>query len=466
MNDTISAISTPRGEGGIGIVRMSGASSLSITKKIFQPNRKQTNIDKIKTHSIIYGHIIDPKTNERIDEVLLTIMLSPKTYTKENIVEINCHGGSIPLSKVLELTLKMGARLAEPGEFTKRAFLNGRIDLAQAEAVADIIRAKTDLSLKVAINQLEGHLSHKINQIQTDLISLLASVEASIDFPDEDLDFLKSDEILGQINSIYGKLDLIMETADEGRIITEGIKGVIVGRPNVGKSSLFNALLKEDRAIVTAIPGTTRDAIEEFVNLDGVPLKLTDTAGIRETQDIIEVESIDRTKAHLDQADLILMVLDGSEMLTDDDKHLISLVRDKRTIIIINKVDLPQTIDKDDFSGQNELAKLADDMPIVHVSALDEYGFQQLKTVIRDTVLHKESVQTDPIFVTKIWQKDAIRRAMESLVFAQESTKSTMSPELIAVDLRGALKGLGEITGETASEDILDQIFSKFCIGK
>ena len=460
MNDTISAISTPRGEGGIGIVRMSGASSLSIIKKIFQPNRKQTNIEKIKTHSIIYGHIIDPETNELIDEVLLTIMLSPKTYTKEDIVEINCHGGSIPISKVLELTLKMGARLAEPGEFTKRAFLNGRIDLAQAEAVADIIRAKTDLSLKVAINQLEGHLSHKINQIQTDLVSLLASVEASIDFPDEDLDFLKSDEILDQISDIYRKLDLIMATADEGRIITEGIKGVIVGRPNVGKSSLFNALLREDRAIVTAIPGTTRDAIEEFVNLDGIPLKLTDTAGIRETEDVIEVESIDRTKAHLDQADLILMVLDSSETLTEDDRHLISLVRDKRTIIVINKVDLPQSLDDD------ELVKLADDMPTVYVSAIDELGFQQLKAVIRDTVLHKESVQTDPIFVTKIWQKDAIRRAMESLIFAQESAKSSMSPELIAVDLRGALKNLGEITGETTSEDILDQIFSRFCIGK
>ena len=431
MNDTISAISTPRGEGGIGIVRMSGASSLSIIKKIFQPNRKQTNIE-IKTHSIIYGHIIDPDTNEHIDEVLLTIMLSPKTYTKEDIVEINCHGGSIPISKVLELTLKMGARLAEPGEFTKRAFLNGRIDLAQAEAVADIIRAKTDLSLKVAINQLEGHLSHKINQIQTDLVSLLASVEASIDFPDEDLDFLKSNEILDQIGDIYGKLNSIMATADEGRIITEGIKGVIVGRPNVGKSSLFNALLKEDRAIVTAIPGTTRDAIEEFVNLDGVPLKLTDTAGIRETEDVIEVESIDRTKAHLDQADLILMVLDSSEILTEDDRHLVSLVRDKRTIIVINKVDLPQSLDGD------ELGKLADNMPIVYVSAIDELGFQQLKAVIRDVVLHKESVQTDPIFVTKIWQKDAIRRAIESLAFAQES--ADMSPELIAVDLRGRIK--------------------------
>lgn len=460
MNDTISAISTPRGEGGIGIVRMSGPSSLSIIKKIFTPNRKNIDIDKVKSHSLIYGHIIDPETGEHIDEVLVTIMFSPRTYTKEDIVEINCHGGNVPLSKILELTLKMGARLAEPGEFTKRAFLNGRIDLSQAEAVADIIRAKTDLSLKIAINQLEGHLSKKIKQIQDDLIGLLASVEVAIDFPDEDLDFLKPEEITEQIDQIYKKLDSIMSTADEGRIITEGIKGVIVGRPNVGKSSLFNALLKEDRAIVTSIPGTTRDVIEEFVNLDGVPLKLTDTAGIRETDDIIEVISIDRTKAHLDQADLILMVLDGSEHLTDDDRHLISLVKDKKTIIVVNKIDLPQLLNKD------ELTMIIDDTPVVYVSALNDANLQQLKTFIHNIVLNKESVQTDPIFVTKIWQKDAIRRAMESLKLAMESAKSNMSEELIAVDLRGALKSLGEITGETASEDILDQIFSRFCIGK
>ncbi len=460
MNDTISAISTPRGEGGIGIVRMSGPSSLHIIKKIFSPSRKGIDIDKVKTHSIIYGHIIDPETGEHIDEVLVTIMLSPKTYTREDIVEINCHGGNVPLSKILELTLKMGARLAEPGEFTKRAFLNGRIDLSQAEAVADIIRAKTDLSLKIAVGQLEGRLSKKIKQIQNELINLLAFVEVAIDFPDEDLDFLKPEEIFSQINDIYEKLASIMSTADEGRIIAEGIKGVIVGRPNVGKSSLFNALLKEDRAIVTSIPGTTRDVIEEFVNLDGVPLKLTDTAGIRETDDIIEVISIDRTKAHLDQADLILMVIDGSEPLTDDDRHLISLVKDKKTIVVVNKIDLPQLLNKD------ELEMIVGDMPIAYVSALNDANLQQLKVFIHNTVLNKESVQTNPIFVTKVWQKDAIRRAMESLKLAMESVKSNMSEELIAVDLRGALKNLGEITGETASEDVLDQIFSKFCIGK
>ena len=388
------------------------------------------------------------------------MMLAPNTYTREDVAEINCHGGSIPLSKILELTLRMGARLADPGEFTKRAFLNGRIDLAQAEAVADIIRARTNLSLKVAIGQLEGRLSKKINQVRTDLISLLASVEVSIDFPDEELDFITSEDIIHQITDISDKLNIILSTAEDGRIITEGIKGVIVGKPNVGKSSLFNALLKEDRAIVTSIPGTTRDPIEEFVNLNGVPLKLTDTAGIHETDDVIEVESIDRTKAHLDQADMILMVLDGSDILTDDDRHLISLVADKRTIIVVNKTDLPQMLEKD------KLASIAPNTPIACVSTVDESGLHDLKSAIREMVLHRDSVQADPVFVTKVWQKNAIRKAMESLQYAQESIQVGMPTELIAVDLRGALNSLGEITGENASQEILDQIFARFCIGK
>jgi len=322
MNDTIVAISTPMGEGGIGIVRLSGPSSLPIIEKIFLPRHGQFQANQ--SHKIIYGHIVNPDTKEKVDEVLVNVMLEPKTYTRENVVEINSHGGSVPLRKILELTMKMGARLAEPGEFTKRAFLNGRIDLAQAEAVADIIRAKTDLSLKIAVSQLEGHLSKELGKISSKLLDLLASVEVSIDFPDEDLDFISYDEVNHQIKDIAGEISQILESADEGRLITEGIKGVIVGRPNVGKSSLFNALLREKRAIVTSIPGTTRDPIEEFINIGGIPLKLTDTAGIRETDNIIEIESIDRTMAYLDQADLIMLVLDNSEALTEDDKKIIS----------------------------------------------------------------------------------------------------------------------------------------------
>ena len=472
LSDTISAVSTPRGESGIGIVRLSGPSSLSIVERIFQPRRSQLNISEVETHTLTYGHIIDPETGDRVDEVLVSVMRAPRTYTREDVVEINCHGGSVPLSKVLELTLCMGARLAEPGEFTKRAFLNGRIDLAQAEAVADIIRAKTDLSLKVAVGQLEGRLSREINQIRSDLIDLLASVEVSIDFPDEDLDFLASEKIAERIGCALDRLESLLATADEGKVITEGLTGVIIGRPNVGKSSLFNALLKEERAIVTSIPGTTRDAIEEFVNLDGVPLKLTDTAGLhhpkcdaiakaQKANDVIEIESMERTRIHLDNADLLLLVIDGSEPLTADDRQLISLVSDRRAIIALNKIDLPQCLSSKDIRS---LAM--DTIPVAEVSATEGTGLHHLKSAIRDLAIHEAPASAEAVFVTKIRHKVALRSAKESLQYAMKSVQAGMPPELIAVDLRGSLKSLGEIVGETASEEILDQIFSKFCIGK
>jgi tRNA modification GTPase len=375
-------------------------------------------------------------------------------------VEINCHGGSVPLSKVLELTWSTGARLAEPGEFTRRAFLNGRIDLAQAEAVADIIRAKTDLSLKVAVKQLEGRLSQEIKQIRGDLIDLLAAVEASIDFPDEDLDFLTSEEITGRIRGILDGLESLLATADEGKVITEGLSGVIIGRPNVGKSSLFNALLKERRAIVTSIPGTTRDTIEEFVNLGGVPLKLIDTAGLRQAEDVIEIESMERTRVYLDNADLLLLVLDASETLTQDDRELVSLVKDRRAIVTLNKIDLPRRLSREDIQ------KLVLEQPVVEVSATKETGLERLKSTIRDLAVHGDPVSADAIFVTKTRHRTALRSAKESLQYAMQSAQERLPPELIAVDLRGGLKSLGEIVGETASAEILDRIFSQFCIGK
>ncbi len=417
MDDTIAAVSTPRGEGGIGIVRLSGPSSLSIVKGIFQPNRSQFDISKAETHTLTYGHIIDPGTGDQVDEVLVSVMRSPRTYTREDVVEINCHGGSVPLSKVLELTLQMGARLAEPGEFTRRAFLNGRIDLAQAEAVADIIRARTDLSLKVAVGQLEGRLSGEINRIRGDLIDLLASVEASIDFPDEDLDFLASEEVTGRIGVILDGLESLLATADQGKIITEGIRGVIIGRPNVGKSSLFNALLREERAIVTSIPGTTRDAIEEFINLDGVALKLTDTAGLRHADDVIEIESMERTRVHLDNADLLLLVLDGSEPLTDDDRGLISLIGERKAVVVLNKIDLPQNL------KAGEVQNLALDKPVIRISATEETGLDQLRSAIRDLVVHDTSTSADAVFVTKVRHKMALKSAVESLQYAMESAQ-------------------------------------------
>jgi len=460
VNDTISAVSTPRGEGGIGIVRLSGPSSLSILDRIFLPYNHQINVPGIVTHTLTYGHIVDPDTGNRLDEVLVAVMKAPRTYTREDVVEVNCHGGSVPLSKVLELTLRMGARLAEPGEFTRRAFLNGRIDLAQAEAVADIIRAKTDLSLKVAVSQLEGRLSEEINRIRDELIELLAAVEASIDFPSEELDFLRSEDIAKQIGAVLERLDSLLATADEGKVITEGLRGVIVGRPNVGKSSLFNALLKEKRAIVTSIPGTTRDTIEEFINLDGVPLKLTDTAGLRQADDVIEIESMERTRMHLDNADLLLLVMDASEPLTDDDKELLAMVRDNKTVIVLNKIDLPQ------YLRGEEIRKMTPDNPVVEISAVEETGLDRLRSAIRDLAIHKGTVSEEAVFVTRVRHKVALESAKESLQYALESAKKDMPPELIAVDLRGSLKNLGEVVGETASEEILDQIFSRFCIGK
>ena len=460
MNNTISAVSTPRGEGGIGIVRLNGSASIPIIKKIFKPRQRQFNVSNAKTHTLLYGHIVDPDTDEILDEVLVSIMLAPRTYTREDIVEINCHGGSVPISKVLELTLRMGARLAEPGEFTKRAFLNGRIDLAQAEAVADIIRAKTDLSLKVALNQLGGKFSEEINHIRAELIDLLASVEASIDFPDEDLEFISSENLVSNIQSLINKLDLLLSTADEGKIITEGLRGVIIGRPNVGKSSLFNALLREKRSIVTSIPGTTRDAIEEFINLKGIPLKLTDTAGIRHTDDVIEIESIERTRVYLDNADILILIIDASEPLTDDDKELISLTNNRKAILILNKIDLPQHL-KD-----QEIKTLVGDMPIVKISVVKETGLEQLKLVIHDMFIHDTGESSDAVFVTKARHKNALKNAKESLKYVMDSVIKNLPAELIAVDLRGSLKSLGEIFGETASEEILNQIFAKFCIGK
>jgi tRNA modification GTPase len=354
----------------------------------------------------------------------------------------------------------MGARLAEPGEFTRRAFLNGRIDLVQAEAVADIIRAKTDLSLKVAVSQLGGRLSREINQIRSCLIDLLAAVEASIDFPDEDLDLLTAEEVTERVEGILDRLEYLLATADEGKVITEGLRGVIIGRPNVGKSSLFNALLKEKRAIVTSIPGTTRDTIEEFINLDGVPLKLIDTAGLYQANDVIEVESMERTRTQLDSADLLLLVIDASAALTDDDKVLISLVSDRRAIIVLNKIDLPKRL------TSNEIHNLAMDRPIIEISATEETGLHLLKSAIRDLAIHGAPLSAEAVFVTKVRHKAALRSAKESLQYAMESARGAMPPELIAVDLRGGLKSLGDIVGETASEEILNRIFSKFCIGK
>lgn len=462
IDDTISAISTPRGEGGIGIVRISGTKAIQIAKQLFRVPSKNglRKVNSLKSYTLNYGFVVEPETEEIIDEILLSVMKAPRSYTKEDVVEFNCHGGDLPLRKTLELTLRMGARLAEPGEFTKRAFINGRIDLAQAEAVIDVIRSKTDLSRKVAVNQLSGKLSEKIDELRSSLIEILAEVEASIDFPTEELDFMDLTEMQNRTENVLRELERLIMTADEGRILREGVDVAIVGRPNVGKSSLLNTLLQQERAIVTEIPGTTRDTIEEYINIEGIPLKLTDTAGISRTEDIIEKAGIERAKALLDRAELLLLVFDVSQPLTEDDIQLLELCREKQVIVILNKIDLPEVL------SSVQIKEHLPNRPIVRTSMLTEFGVDELKSTIVDTLTVGDVVSSDFVMITNLRHLDALKKAKESLEQAFRTLMNEMPPELVAVDLRGALDQLGIIVGETTNDDILDRIFSQFCIGK
>lgn len=455
--DTIVAISTPLGEGGIGIVRLSGPDSLALADRIFQ-GKDGRKPSRMPTHSLHYGHIL--AKGKLIDEVLLTVMRAPRTYTREDIVEINCHGGIVPLRKVLELTLKEGARLAEPGEFTRRAFLNGRINLAQAEAVVEMIRAKTDLSLRVAISQLRGHLSTKVEYIRKKLAKLRAKVEAIIDFPEEDVEVLRREDIRKEVEKLKVELDELLASADSGKVLREGIKTVIGGKPNVGKSSLWNALLGEERAIVTPLPGTTRDALEEIVNIQGIPLRLVDTAGLRRTRGRIERESVVRSRRSLEEADLILVILDGSEPLAGDDKDIMEASKGKVAIIVINKIDLCQRI------RLGEVKRASPDKKIVRISATQRTGLPELKRAIADIFWRGGVPSPETILVTNARHKEALLRAREGLEEVTAGLNRQLPPEFIASDLRSVLSSLGEIVGETATEEILDHIFSQFCIGK
>jgi len=457
--DTIAAVSTPRGEGGISIVRMSGSLAIPIAQKIFRSPAK-TLLSQVKTHTQTYGNIIDPETEQVVDEVLVCVMKAPRTYTKEDIVEINCHGGATCVQRVLELTLISGARLAEPGEFTKRAFLNGRIDLVQAEAVADVIYAKTDLSRRAAISQLSGKLSREIHQLRDRLVDILAEVEASIDFPDEDVDIADALELQEHTVGILDGLTDLLNTSDEGIILRDGLNLVIVGKPNVGKSSLLNSLLQKDRAIVTEVPGTTRDTIEEYANIKGIPIKLIDTAGIRSTRDIIEEAGVQRSKARLGESDILLLMLDASNPLTEDDRLLFKLTKEKKTIVILNKIDLGEVI------NTIQIKEIVPDKSILRTSMLTGKGLDNLKTTIRDTVICGDGISSDSVIVTNTRHRDAMRSAKIDLQLTLDSMKKRMPPELIAIDLKGALDKLGLIIGKTTTDDILDRIFSKFCIGK
>ncbi len=449
--DTIVAISTSLGHSGIGIVRLSGKDSIRITDKIFVSPKKKS-LKQTPSHRIIYGHIIN-SNKEIIDEVLVSVMKAPHTYTREDIVEINCHGGPVPLRRILKLVLKAGARLAEPGEFTRRAFLNGRIDLAQAEAVLDVINSLTEQSQKAAIEQLRGGLSKKIEPIREELIKLTAFVEAHIDFPEEDIAPPSLKDMEKMALNIQQSLKELIDSSQYGMILREGLKTAIIGRPNVGKSSLLNALLEQDRAIVTEVPGTTRDVIEDYLNIQGIPIKIMDTAGIREVKNIAEKEGVKRSLRAMKDADLVLIILDGSENLHDTDRELIAKSNSKNTILVINKIDLPQKM---------KLKK--PDRQTVRVSAIKGTGLEELKDKITEATLNGKPLDGMGI-VTNIRHVHALQRSLAAINSFIKGAKK-ISPEFLAVELRDALNAIGEIVGITTPEDILNKIFGDFCIGK
>ena len=460
FHDTIAAIATARGEAGIGIVRVSGTLALTIAAEVFRSPRGVAPTE-VSTHTLTYGHVVDATESDAvIDEVLLGVMHAPKTYTGEDIVEFNCHGGTIPLTAVLDVVVKNGARIAEPGEFTKRAFLNGRLDLAQAEAVAELIASKTDLSRKIAVEALAGKLSETVNALNDRLAALLAEIEASIDFPEEDLDFMKVETQLKTARAVQNDLTALLETATEGRLITEGVSVAILGKPNVGKSSLLNALVGTTRAIVTDIPGTTRDTIEEMMNIGGIPLKLIDTAGIRHTDDIVEQQGVERSKAVQDRAELCLMMFDASQPLNDADLELLETAQSSRAILILNKMDLPVV------TSPTALLAHCPKKRVVETVIPEGKGLDKLKAVVSEELLGGELVIGESPIVTNARHQEALRHANEGLNYAIESLENGMPPDLIAVDLRIGLDGLGDIVGKTTTEDILDRIFSQFCVGK
>lgn len=456
---TIAAISTAVGEAGIGIVRISGKKSLEIANKIFKGN-KVKELNESHSKRLIYGHIIDRENNKIIDEVLISYMKAPHTYTREDMVEIYCHGGIISVKKVLDLVLKNGARLAEPGEFTKRAFLNGRLDLSQAEAVIDLIRAKTDKSFEASLNQLEGSVSSKVKEIRDILLDMIAHVEVSIDFPDEDIEDVTYEDLESNALKVKEKIEKLLETADRGRILRDGLSTVILGKPNVGKSSLLNAILRENRAIVTDIPGTTRDIIEEYVNIDGIPLKIIDTAGIRKTEDIVEKIGVDRAKESVERADLVIGVFDASRELSDEDYQIIDIIKNKKAIVLLNKIDLPNKFDK------QHLQSLVGDKKIIETSIASGIGIDELEKSIKDMFYSGEVEIHSDVIITNVRHKNLLEIALENINSALNDIRSHVPIDCIEVYLRSCWDNLGEISGDTIDEDILDKIFSEFCIGK
>lgn len=459
--DTITAIATGVVESGISIIRLSGKDSLKIVCSIFD-GKNGRKLQDIKHYTLRYGYIINKNNNEIIDEVLVSYMKAPHSYTAEDTIEVNCHGGILAANRILEEIIKAGARIAQPGEFTKRAFLNGRIDLTQAEAVIDIIRAKTDLAMKVAVMQAEGSISREIKSLRNDILKIIAHIEATVDFPEDDLEEITCEEVSAKLKSILISIDKFLNTADEGKIIREGLDIVIVGKPNVGKSSIFNTLLKESRSIVTEIPGTTRDVIEEYINLEGIAIKITDTAGIRDTQDIVEKMGVQKTKERIENADLIMMMVDSSLKLTPEDIEILDYIKNRKYILILNKSDLQNNMD---FKINIDKFQDIDSKYIIKVSALTGQGIGDLKNLIKNMFFSSE-IKSKELYITNKRHKESLIRARENCILALDTLKNTTAIDLASIDLRDAWTYLGEITGETLQENIIDKIFSEFCIGK
>ena len=446
---TIVAISTAVGNSGIGIIRMSGEDSFNIIKRIFKTKGKEVNI---KPNTINYGHIVSE--GEIIDEVLVSFFKSPKSFTTENMVEINSHGGMVIMNKILEICLKNGAELAEPGEFTKRAFLNGRIDLSQAEAIVDVINAKTEKEAKASIKQLNGDLSAKLNTIRNKILEIMTDIEASIDYPEYDIEEVTENRVLATMEDVKKELNELKKTFNNGKLIRDGLKVAIIGRPNAGKSSLLNAMIKEDRAIVTEIEGTTRDTIEEFIEIDGIPIKIVDTAGIRETENLVEKIGITKSKEAANEADLVIAIIDSSRELSKEDKEILELIKNKKAIILLNKMDLQGVVTRDD------ILKIVNNKEVLEISALNNNGIEKLYNLISNMYKFNEIEIDDSFTITNKRHKTAIDNMIK------ETVNNKMPIDVVTIYITDILEEIGKITGESVSEDIIKEIFKKFCLGK
>lgn len=457
--DTIAAISTPPGEGGIGIVRVSGEDALTIIDRLYQMNEKK--LSRMDSHTVHYGHIVDPKKNQVIDEVMVSVLKGPKTYTREDIVEINTHGGMLVTNQVLQAVLSQGARLAQPGEFTKRAFLNGRIDLSQAEAVMDVIESKTEASKSNAFSQLSGDLSEVVENLRREILNVLAQVEVNIDYPEYDeVEEMTSSLLMNKAEELLTEITSILSTAQQGRILREGLETTIIGRPNVGKSSLLNRLLGEDKAIVTDIEGTTRDIVEDYVNVRGVPLKLIDTAGIRETEDTVEKIGVERSRQAIEESDLILFVIDQSQALNETDHELLKLTEEEQRIIVLNKSDLEPVVSLDEIEG------LVGGSPVIATSMMDKSGIDDLENAIAQLFFQGETIEKDANYISNTRHIALLNETRQSLEDVINGLNMGMPVDLVQIDMTHAWETLGEITGDTMQDELLNELFSNFCLGK